>query len=35
MHGVRIDFSKEDTSTDLNELFINMGLRVMLDGKGY
>lgn len=35
MLGVKVDFSKEETSTDLNELCTNMVLRRMLEGKGY
>lgn len=35
MPGVREDFSKEETSTDLDRQVTNTGLRGMLDGKDY
>lgn len=35
MLGVGVDLSERKTSTDLNALITNLGLRGMLEGKGY
>lgn len=32
MPGVRVDFSKEETSSDLDRLFPNTGLRGIVEG---